>query len=171
MSERSGSLADDPLRGRQPTSHERMAGRPWDASYHDGPVPWDIVRPQAALVRLASKGAFAGAVLDAGCGSEENALHLASLGLSVLGVDVAVTEVRFRNREAVSKPLTSRAKKFRESRLSIPPPHDKHGCSSFVILNQGVRRGGRRRRRTLRLPLPLQFKTNPTQRASAFASA
>jgi 2-polyprenyl-3-methyl-5-hydroxy-6-metoxy-1,4-benzoquinol methylase len=30
-------------------------------------------------------------VLDAGCGSGENALHVASLGLSVLGVGVAET--------------------------------------------------------------------------------
>jgi ubiquinone/menaquinone biosynthesis C-methylase UbiE len=42
-------------------------------------------------VRLASEGGFAGAVLDAGCGTGENALHLASMGLSVLGVDVAET--------------------------------------------------------------------------------
>jgi ubiquinone/menaquinone biosynthesis C-methylase UbiE len=40
---------------------------------------------------LAAEGGFAGAVLDAGCGTGENALHLASLGLSVLGVDVAET--------------------------------------------------------------------------------
>jgi len=39
-------------------------------------------------VRLASEGGFAGAVLDAGCGTGENALHVASLGLSVLGIDV-----------------------------------------------------------------------------------
>ncbi len=43
------------------------------------------------MVRLASEGGFAGAVLDAGCGTGENALHLASLGMSVLGVDVAET--------------------------------------------------------------------------------
>jgi len=42
-------------------------------------------------VRLASDGGFAGAVLDAGCGTGENALHVASLGLRVLGVDVADT--------------------------------------------------------------------------------
>ena len=30
-------------------------------------------------------------MLDAGCGTGENALHVASLGLSVLGVDVAET--------------------------------------------------------------------------------
>jgi len=68
-----------------------MTGRPWDASYHDGPAPWDIGRPQPAVVRLAAEGGFAGTVLDAGCGSGENALHLASLGLPVLGVDVAET--------------------------------------------------------------------------------
>ena len=91
MSERSGTLADDPFSGRHPTSHERLTGLPWDASYHDGPAPWDIGRPQPAIVRLASEGGFAGAVLDAGCGTGENALHIASLGLSVLGVDVAET--------------------------------------------------------------------------------
>jgi 2-polyprenyl-3-methyl-5-hydroxy-6-metoxy-1,4-benzoquinol methylase len=91
MSERSGTLADDPFGGRRPTSHERVYGRPWDASYHDGPAPWDIGQPQPAIARLASEGGFAGAVLDAGCGTGEHALLVASLGLSVLGVDVAET--------------------------------------------------------------------------------
>jgi SAM-dependent methyltransferase len=68
-----------------------MAGRPWDASYSDGRAPWDIDGPQPVIVRLASEGRFSGAVLDAGCGTGENALHLAALGLSVLGVDVAET--------------------------------------------------------------------------------
>jgi 2-polyprenyl-3-methyl-5-hydroxy-6-metoxy-1,4-benzoquinol methylase len=91
LSERSRTLADDPFRGRRPTSHERLAGQPWDASYRDGPAPWDIGQPQPAVLRLASEGGFTGAVLDAGCGTGENALHIASLGLSVLGVDVAET--------------------------------------------------------------------------------
>jgi ubiquinone/menaquinone biosynthesis C-methylase UbiE len=43
------------------------------------------------VVRLASEGAFAGEVLDAGCGTGENAIHIASLGLLVLGFDVAET--------------------------------------------------------------------------------
>ncbi len=88
---RPGSVADDPLRGRHPTSHERMAGRPWDASYQDGRAPWDIGKPQPAIARLVSEGGFSGTVLDAGCGTGENALLVASLGLSVLGVDVAET--------------------------------------------------------------------------------
>lgn len=93
MSERSGAPADDPMRDRQPTSHERRSGEPWDASYRDGPAPWDTGRPQPAIVRLASADGFAGTVLDAGCGTGENALHIASLGLPVLGVDVAGTAV------------------------------------------------------------------------------
>ena len=91
MPEISQSLADDPFRGRRPTSHERRTGLPWDASYRDGPAPWDVGRPQPAVVRLASAGGFAGAVLDVGCGTGENALHVAALGLPVLGVDVAET--------------------------------------------------------------------------------
>ena len=100
MAERSRTLADDPFSGRHPTSHERMAGRPWDASYHDGPAPWDFGRPQPAIVRLASAGGFVGAVLDAGCGTGENALHVASLGLSVLGVDVAETALAIARQKA-----------------------------------------------------------------------
>lgn len=100
LSERSGTLADDPFSGRHPTSHERLTGLPWDASYHDGPAPWDIGQPQPAIVRLASEGGFAGAVLDAGCGTGENALHVASLGLSVMGVDVAETALAIAREKA-----------------------------------------------------------------------
>jgi SAM-dependent methyltransferase len=91
---------DDPFRGRQPTSQERMTGVPWDASYLGDPAPWDIGHPQRAIVRLASEGGFAsagkgggGSVLDAGCGTGENALHIAALGLPVFGIDVAETAI------------------------------------------------------------------------------
>jgi SAM-dependent methyltransferase len=46
------------------------------------------------VVRLARAGAFAGPVLDAGCGSGENALEIAARGLEVVGVDVAPTAIR-----------------------------------------------------------------------------
>jgi ubiquinone/menaquinone biosynthesis C-methylase UbiE len=39
-------------------------------------------------------------VLDAGCGTGENALHIASLGLSVLGVDVAETALAIAREKA-----------------------------------------------------------------------
>ena len=80
-----------------------MTGRPWDASYHDGPAPWDIGQPQPAIVRLASAGGFAGAVLDAGCGTGEHALLVASLGLPVLGVDVAETALAIAREKAADR--------------------------------------------------------------------
>jgi SAM-dependent methyltransferase len=94
---------EDPLGGRQPTSHERLTGSPWDASYRDGPAPWDTGRPQPAVVRLAASGGFAGAVLDVGCGTGENTLHLASLGLTVLGVDVAETALALARAKATER--------------------------------------------------------------------
>jgi SAM-dependent methyltransferase len=105
MSERTGVRAGDPYSGRQPTSHERRAGQPWDASYVDGPAPWDVGRPQPAIARLAGEGAFAGTVLDAGCGTGENALHVASLGLHVLGVDVAETAVSIAREKAAGRDI------------------------------------------------------------------
>jgi ubiquinone/menaquinone biosynthesis C-methylase UbiE len=49
---------------------------------------------------VASAGGFAGAVLDAGCGTGENALHVAALGLPVLGVDVAETALAIAREKA-----------------------------------------------------------------------
>lgn len=105
MSERSGTLSPDPFGGRRPTSHERMTGLPWDASYHHGPAPWDIGQPQPAILRLASEGGFAGTVLDAGCGTGENALYIASLGFPVLGVDVAETALETARQKAAHRGL------------------------------------------------------------------
>ena len=103
---RNGQLSDWQLSGRRPTSHERMTGLPWDASYRrDEPAPWDIGRPQPAIVRLASAGGFAGRgpVLDAGCGTGENALHIAALGFPVVGVDVAETALAMAREKAKAR--------------------------------------------------------------------
>jgi len=101
----SETLDDDPFGGRQPTSHERMTGKPWDASYHHGPAPWDIGRPQPAIVRVADEGGITGAVLDAGCGTGENTLYVAALGLPVLGVDVAETALAMAREKAEARGL------------------------------------------------------------------
>jgi len=97
----------DPFRGRRPTGHERRTGLPWDASYRDGPAPWDVGHPQPAVVRLAGTGAFTGPVLDVGCGTGEHALHLASMGLPVVGVDVAETAVAMARAKADERQLSA----------------------------------------------------------------
>lgn len=105
MSRQTAARAGDPYSGRQPTSHERQAGQPWDASYLDGPAPWDLGEAQPALLRLAGAGALSGTILDAGCGTGENALHVASLGLQVLGVDVAETALSIAREKAAARRL------------------------------------------------------------------
>jgi SAM-dependent methyltransferase len=82
-----------------------MSGQTWDASYHDGPPPWDIGRPQPAIARLTAEGGLAGPVLDAGCGTGENALLVAALGLSVLGFDVAETALAIARKKALDRGL------------------------------------------------------------------
>ncbi len=62
-------------------------------AYRQGSPPWDIGRPQPAVVSLARDGGFFGEVLDVGCGTGENALYLASRGFSVTGVDAAPTAI------------------------------------------------------------------------------
>ncbi|MGW1741775.1 class I SAM-dependent methyltransferase [Nocardia sp. NPDC001965] len=93
----------DPFGGRRPTSHEHDSGLPWDASYRDGPAPWDTGRPQPAVVRTAAEGGFTGSVLDAGCGTGDNALHIAALGLPVLGFDVAGTALETARAKAADR--------------------------------------------------------------------
>ena len=60
-------------------------------------------RPQPAIVRLAADGGFAGTVLDAGCGTGENALHVAALGVPVLGFDVAGTALAMAREKAAER--------------------------------------------------------------------
>ncbi len=50
-----------------------------------GLAPWDIGRPQKAFIDVADR--IEGSILDAGCGTGENALFLAQLGHKVTGID------------------------------------------------------------------------------------
>jgi SAM-dependent methyltransferase len=77
----------------------------WDAHYAEGPPPWDIGRPQPAVMKLADAGAFRGRVLDAGCGTGENALELASRGLETWGVDVSARAIAQARAKAAERRL------------------------------------------------------------------
>lgn len=102
--ERTGA---DPEGGRTPTNPERRSGRPWDDLYTDGVPPWDLGRPQPAIVRLVEQHAFAGTVLDAGCGTGEHALYLASHGYDALGIDVAPTAIERARQKAARRQIAA----------------------------------------------------------------
>ena len=70
---------------------------------HDGVPPWDIDRPQPAFVELAQAGEVRGSVLDAGCGTGENALYLAGLGYEVCGVDSALAAIQKARSKSVQR--------------------------------------------------------------------
>jgi SAM-dependent methyltransferase len=63
-------------------------GRWFDDAYIGVP-PWDIGRPQRAVIALADEGRFRSPVIDVGCGTGENALALAERGHDVLGIDAS----------------------------------------------------------------------------------
>jgi len=90
----------------------------WDTAYAEGGRPtWDIGRPQPAVVRLLAAGAFGppgASILDAGCGTGENALLLAGHGHRVVGIDVAW--------EAIARARAIAAERAKAAERAIAPP-------------------------------------------------
>jgi SAM-dependent methyltransferase len=85
-----------------------MPGHPpdlFEQFYREGTPPWDIGRPQPEVVRLAEDGDLAGDVLDAGCGTGENALYLAGRGTPVMGVDASPLAVERARAKATARGL------------------------------------------------------------------
>jgi cyclopropane fatty-acyl-phospholipid synthase-like methyltransferase len=79
----------------------------FEEAYRAGGAPWDIGRPQRAIVKLAEAGEIRGSVLDVGCGTGENALHLASLGKPVMGIDASPTAVAAARAKTAARGLTA----------------------------------------------------------------
>ena len=68
-----------------------------------GKAPWDIERPQKVFVDNAVK--ITGAILDAGCGTGENALFLAGLGRQVTGIDFLEVPIQRAKQKAAQRNL------------------------------------------------------------------
>jgi SAM-dependent methyltransferase len=61
-------------------------------SAYAGEAPWDIGRPQSALIEVADR--VTGPLLDVGCGTGDTALYFAERGLDVIGIDFLEEAVR-----------------------------------------------------------------------------
>jgi len=72
-------------------------------SMYAGKAPWDIGKPQPAFVEVADR--LTGTVLDAGCGTGENALFFAGQGHRVLGIDFLEGPIQEARRKAAERGL------------------------------------------------------------------
>jgi len=66
-----------------------------------GHPPWEIGRPQRALVNVADR--LSGSILDSGCGTGENALFFASRGHKVTGIDFLAEPIKRAKQKAMER--------------------------------------------------------------------
>jgi SAM-dependent methyltransferase len=74
-------------------------------SAYAGQAPWDIGRPQKAFLDVADR--ITGSVLDAGCGTGENALFFAGRGQKVTGIDFLAEPITRARRKATERELSA----------------------------------------------------------------
>ncbi len=72
-------------------------------SAYAGRAPWDIDGPQKAFLDVADR--IAGSILDAGCGTGENALFFAGRGHKVTGIDYLPEPIDRARRKAAERGL------------------------------------------------------------------
>ena len=77
----------------------------FEAIYAGKKPPWDIGKPQPVFVAVADR--VTGAVLDAGCGTGENALFFAGRGHPVLGIDFLEGPIQQARRKAHERGLNA----------------------------------------------------------------
>jgi len=74
-------------------------------SAYSGQAPWDIGKPQKVFVAVADR--ITGSVLDAGCGTGDNALFLSARGQKVTGIDLLAEPIKRAKQKAAERGLTA----------------------------------------------------------------
>jgi SAM-dependent methyltransferase len=71
---------------------------------YGGPAPWDIGKPRGLFTAIA--GQVTGPVLDAGCGTGDNALFFAGQGHRVVGIDFVEEAIRRARAKAAARGIS-----------------------------------------------------------------
>lgn len=74
-------------------------------SAYTGQAPWDIGRPQKAFVDMADR--ITGSILDAGCGTGDNAIFFAGRGHRVTAIDFLTEPINRAKQKAAERGLTA----------------------------------------------------------------
>jgi len=75
------------------------------SSYETTP-PWDIGKPQKAIIEITKE--ISGSVLDCGCGTGENVIYIASIGYDVTGIDGSSTAIKIARTKAKKKKVKAK---------------------------------------------------------------
>jgi SAM-dependent methyltransferase len=105
-----------------------------------GLPPWETGRPQPAFV--AAAGQVVGSILDAGCGTGENALFFAGQGHKVTGIDFLAEPIDRAKQKAAERGLTATFLVMDAlAMMSLPVVFDSVIDSGlFHVFNDGDRR-------------------------------
>jgi SAM-dependent methyltransferase len=107
---------------------------------YSGKAPWDIGKPQPAFVAVASK--IVGSILDAGCGTGENALFFAQRGHKVVGIDYLREPIERAKQKAAERGIQATFLVIDALRLdSIPEQFDSViDCGLFHVFSDDDRK-------------------------------
>lgn len=107
---------------------------------YEGTPSWDLGRPQAPFVEVAEQ--ITGAVLDAGCGTGDNALFFAQRGQAVVGIDFVAFPILEARRKA--RDLGVNAEFLQMDALQLPSLDRQFDsvidCGLFHVLSDADRR-------------------------------
>jgi cyclopropane fatty-acyl-phospholipid synthase-like methyltransferase len=103
----------------------------FDIMYQGTPL-WDIGRPQEFLIDLVKQNSLKDPILDVGCGTGENALYLAKMGYSVVGVDSAPNAIEKAKAKAQNRNLDVRFEVMDALQL------DKLGRRFNTVIDSGL---------------------------------
>ena len=100
--------------------------------YLEGTPIWEINRPQKAVISLLEAGLFNGKILELGCGTAENAIHLNKKGFDVVGIDLSQYAIDIAGQKAKAKNASV------ELICGDLFKHDFGGAEFDTILDSGV---------------------------------
>jgi SAM-dependent methyltransferase len=113
----------------------------WEERYAGGPTPWDTGQTPPEVLAFWASGRLApsGLALDIGCGPGTNVRYLASLGLHVVGFDIAYAPLQTGARRIhAAAPALAERGWFAQADVTQLPVHDANAC---YVLDLGCSHG------------------------------